>query len=165
MLLQVLDSVGFCVCVSLCPEFVVDLRSQCVLMSPPSMQIARGQRTVAKTTDYGPGIIRSKKHLSYLKNGGDYVIHAQRPRVQQVSVSSSDFSSSVLCPRLKSLPLPGGPQPMLTPTGSYSCQFRDQLLALPSLYSIKAGSRPLPFQHVTSPWLAPPSYLQFSENG
>lgn len=157
MLLQVLDSVGFCVCVSLCPEFVVDLRSQCVLMSPPSMQIARGQRTVAKTTDYGPGIIHSKKHLSYLKNGGDYVIHAQRPRVQQVSVSSSDFSSSVLCPRLKSLPLPGGPQhadphrllqlPVQGPAVSF---------AISIFHQGRITSPPIPTRHLT---MAGPSIL------
>lgn len=90
------------VSVSLYAWFVADLRSKGVLVSPPSIQIGCRQRTMAGTTDSGPGTMYSQNICHLWKHRGDHVAHAQRPGVHQVPMLPTELSPSVLCPGLES---------------------------------------------------------------
>lgn len=110
------------VSVSLYAWFVADLRSQGVLVSPPSIPMGCGQRTMAETM----GSLRNICHL--WKPRGDHVAHAQRPGVHQVPVLPPELSCSVLCPGLESRHTANGIAPHGDPVSFPGLPAQDQVV-------------------------------------
>lgn len=125
---------GFCksltvVFVSLYAWFVADLRSQGVLVSPPSIQIGCGQGTMAETTDSGPGTIYSPKHLSSLEIQRGPHGSCSKTRGDQVPMLPTELSPSVICPGLESRHTANGTAPHDDPVNLPGMPAQDQAVS------------------------------------